>query len=550
MAPNLKDYAGLWVALTEQETVGGVGHSASDAFHAARIAWPKERLRILFVSEHAPHVSLPVWPIQPLQELAFEERLWLVGGAVRDLLLGLEPDDWDFTVTGDALRLARNVADHMDGDFYVLDAERGTGRAIATPPYRRQSVHLDFARIRGNSIEADLYARDFTINAIAMTIDGRMLDPTGGIKDLKRGRLSMVRRDALSNDPIRLLRAVRLSHQFDLTIAKKTQKTMGELAPAITSVAAERVQTELIKLLRAPDPDRALASLKDHELLPHLFPEVADLSSARWLDTRALLQTLDWLTMLLQERNTSLPSSRSEGRFNIQPWVGSDLRRFIGDLLSQWIDYLNEEINQGLSRDHLLRWAALFHAVHTDPHAVGSDREGREKRQPGSAAAVASRCRELRLPNDAVDLIKRVVANPLTLEELVRIGENRRTIYHYFQRTDEHGLAILWFTLAHSLAHTEPHLDRRQWRRVLGSVRTLLNAYFRYHDAVVAPVPLLDGYDLIQLGLEPGPQLGEALGWLVEAQAAGEIQDREQAVDAVTREFVHSVASGTDGETS
>ena len=543
MAPNLKDYAGLWVALTEQETVGGVGHSASGAFHAARIAWPKERLRILFVSEHAPHVSLPAWPIQPLQELAFEDTLWLVGGAVRDLLLGLEPDDWDFTVTGDALRLARNVANHMRGDFYVLDAERGTGRAIGTPPYRRQPVHLDFARIRGDSIEEDLYARDFTINAIAMTIDGRMLDPTGGIEDLKHGRLSMVRSDALSNDPIRLLRAVRLSHQFDLTIAKETKEAMDELAPAITSVAAERVQAELIKLFRAPDPDRALGSLKDHELLPHLFPEVADLSSARWLDTRALLQTLDWLTMLLRERNAPLPLSRSEGRSDIQPWVGSDLRRFIGDLLSQWIDYLNEEINQGLSRDHLLRWAALFHAVHTDPHTV-------EKRQSGSAAAVAFRCRQLRLPNDAVDLIKRVVANPLTLEDLVGMVESRRTIYHYFQRTDEHGLAILWFTLAHSLACTDPHLDRGQWHRVLGSVRTLLKAYFRYYDAVVAPVPLLDGYDLIQLGLEPGPQLGAALGWLVEAQAAGEVQDREQAVDAITRKFVHSAVPGTDGETS
>jgi tRNA nucleotidyltransferase/poly(A) polymerase len=547
MKSTLKDFAGLWVALTEQETVGGVGGTVSDAIHAARVAWPKERLRIVFISEYPPYLPLPAWPLNPLRALASDVELWLVGGAVRDLLLGKEPDDWDFTMPGNAVRFARKVADHMQGDFYVLDAERGSGRAIVNPPYGDRPIHLDFAQVRGTSIEEDLYARDFTINAIAMTVDGRIVDPTQGMEDLQGSRLAMVQQDALAHDPIRLLRAVRLSRQLCLSIEKQTADAIHQLAPAITSVAEERIQAELTKLLKVPEPDQALVALKAHDLLPHLFPEVANLTSDRWDHTLRVLRALSWLTRAMHRPLGDADHFPAKDTREIPSWVSEDLRTSVGDLLSEWIDYLDEEVNRGLSRDHLLRWAALFHAVGRSDSVGEADHE----RSDGArdVSAVASRCRELRLPNDALELITSVVGYTCTPEALVRLTDHRRSIYRYFQQTGKNGLAVLWFSLADALASSDLCPDRTNWLRVLSAIRRVFRAYFQRYEEVIAPDPLLGGRDLIRLGLEPGPQLGAALRWLVESQAAGEIRDRDQAVAEISHRYLSPPASfSVDGD--
>lgn len=534
----LKDYAGFWVALTEQNTVGGVGRTVSDAVHAARIAWPKERLRLALISVYPPYVPLPAWPLKPLRDLVADARLWLVGGAVRDLLLGREPDDWDFTVMGNAVRLARKVADHMQGNFYVLDAERGTGRAIITPPHVSHPVHLDFAQVRGASIEKDLYARDFTINAIAMTVDGQVFDPTDGIRDLKQGRLAVVRHDALTNDPIRLLRAIRLAYQFELSLEPWTADAIHRLASTITSVAGERIQTELTKLLKVPAADQALVALRERELLPHLLPEVADLTTGPWKCTLRVLQALSWLTSLLHQRSRDNQPPHTKQTSGVPDWVVEDIRHSVGDLLSPLINYLDEEINRGLSRDHLLRWAGLFHAIGQPSQAAAlrTDTECSDRERKGSI--VVSRCRALRLPNDASDLIKSVVSHQCTPADLIRIADSRRMIYRYFQETNGHGLAVIWFSLARSLAVFSLNPDRASWHRLLKAVRTLLSAYFRRYEAIIAPEPLLSGSDLIRLGLKPGPRLGAALRWLLESQASGKIRNRDHAITEISRRYL------------
>ncbi len=537
MESNLKDYAGFWVALTEQKTVGGVGRTISDAVHAARIAWPKEHLRIVLVSEYPPYVPLPAWPLKPLRTLTDGVPVWLVGGAVRDLLLDQEPDDWDFAVMGNAVRLARTVADYLQGDFYVLDAERGTGRAIVTPPYGNRPVHLDFAQIRGTSIDEDLHARDFTINAIAMTVKGRVFDPTGGIEDLKRGRLSTVRENALENDPLRLLRAIRLSYQFKLSLEVSTADAIHRLAPTIKSVAKERTQIEMTKLLKVPESSEAIAALKEYELLPYLVPEVAELATLQWVRTLTMLRALNWLTSALHQQPTEGRCFHSKRLSSLPSWVGKDLRHFVGDLSSQLINYLDEEVNSGLSRDHLLRWAALFHAVGQSSRSdTGTDDAYPDRDRQRSV--VVSRCRALRLPNDASDLISSVVSSQCASEDLVRVADSRRAVYRYFQRTNAHGLAVIWFSLARilTLSHLRP--ERASWLRVLQALRTLLCAYFHHYADIIAPEPLLSGRDLIQLGLEPGPRLGRVLRWLTESQASGEIRNRDQAIAEIDRRYL------------
>jgi tRNA nucleotidyltransferase/poly(A) polymerase len=128
---------------------------------------------------------LPEPVVNLLPHLSIEKPIWLVGGGVRDLLMNQSTADYDFVIDGEVVNFARQLADRMGGNYYDLDKVRGIGRVILeeTGGIRRT---LDFARMRGPDIEADLKARDFTINALAVNLENpeRLLDPTGGVKDL------------------------------------------------------------------------------------------------------------------------------------------------------------------------------------------------------------------------------------------------------------------------------------------------------------------------------------------------------------------------------
>jgi len=174
-------------------------------------------------SNFSPLVSLPSWPWQIVYRQAQERGsyVWLVGGAVRDLLRRRMPHDWDFAVDRDALRLARQVADVLGGAYFPLDADRETGRVIVQSKEGIPQV-LDFALLRGAGLAEDLRMRDFTINAMAVGNDGALIDVIGGYDDLLAGRIRATSERAFQDDPVRLLRALRLAAQFHFEVDYQT----------------------------------------------------------------------------------------------------------------------------------------------------------------------------------------------------------------------------------------------------------------------------------------------------------------------------------------
>src|SRR5512146_2934873 len=150
-------------------------------------------------------------------QAAGDLEVYLVGGALRDLLLKRACHDLDFAMPGDPRKLARQVANELRGDFFVLDDERNTVRVIYhTQPAER--IFLDFCGLRGSDIESDLRARDLTVNALALEIHHpeKLIDPTGGLKDLRAKTLRACSANAFHDDPVRVMRAVRqaLACQF------------------------------------------------------------------------------------------------------------------------------------------------------------------------------------------------------------------------------------------------------------------------------------------------------------------------------------------------
>jgi tRNA nucleotidyltransferase/poly(A) polymerase len=175
-------------------------------------------------------------------------RVYLVGGAVRDILLQRTGKDFDLACSFDTRIIARALADRQKGDFYLLDAKRNTSRVILHESNGRR-VFYDFARLQGSSIEDDLQTRDFTINAMALDLDApdALIDPQGGARDLKDRILRACSPNSFADDPVRVIRAVRYAIGLDLTITPETLMGLKAAVPLVNQISRERNRDELLK---------------------------------------------------------------------------------------------------------------------------------------------------------------------------------------------------------------------------------------------------------------------------------------------------------------
>ena len=193
------------------------------------------------------------WPVKPAW---LPEDTAVVGGAVRDALLGRlrERPDLDLVVEGDAVSLARRLAGQGGGSCVVLDAERSIARLVSG------GWTIDLAQRCGDSLEADLNRRDYSVNAIALPLSGGApVDPTGGIPDLAAGQLRAISEANLLEDPLRLLRGLRLACELDFAIEAHTRHWLEQHARQLAEVAGERVLAELERLAAAPSGSAGLA---------------------------------------------------------------------------------------------------------------------------------------------------------------------------------------------------------------------------------------------------------------------------------------------------
>ncbi len=483
--------------------------------------------------------SVPEWPWRIVQRLAEQRsaQVWLVGGAVRDLLLKRPVHDWDFAVDGDALALARTVADALGGAYYRLDAVRGTGRALLTTPDGAQIV-LDFARLRGHYLREDLLKRDFTINAMAIDTRDLLLDPTDGKSDLEAGCVRAVGDQAFRDDPLRLLRAVRVAGELGFVIDPDTLDWIRRDASLVAQPAPERVREELMRLIGLPLAGGSLELLDRLGLLPGVIPELALLKGLSqspphrldvWRHTLVTVDTLQGLLATLTGRafpvggHVDLPAVA---------WDSLDqaLGRFAGDLRA----HLSVIVSGGHDRAAVLKVGALLHDV-GKAETWERDADGGIHffdHGPAGARLATVRLRELRFARVAIERVDRMVFAHLRPAHLSRAQEvTRRAVYRYFRALGDVGVDVVVLSLADHLATWGPHLRDERWARRLEVAQTLLWHYFERYRESVAPPPLLTGRDLmVELGLSEGPDLGRLLEAIREAQAAGEVRTRQEAL--------------------
>jgi tRNA nucleotidyltransferase/poly(A) polymerase len=466
--------------------------------------------------------------------------LYLVGGAVRDSLLGRVSHDLDFALAGNAIRTARHVADSLKAAFYPLHGEFDAGRVILYEPGNRRYT-LDFTSLRGPDLESDLRGRDFTINAMAVDIyqPDKLLDPLNGIVDLRYGRIRACSPSALCDDPVRILRAVRQAAEFRFQIVPDTLQLIYESIPDLTRVSPERMRDELFRMLSSPQPAVAFRILDTLEILPYLTPELPVLKGVSqspphiydvWNHTLEVLNKLDALLEVLRPDYVSDPNVGYSRNLVLGLAV-----MHLGRYRQQIYDHLQLDMDPELSDKPILFLAALYHdAGKSSTYQI--DETGRIRfleHEFVGTQMVGERGRALHLSNREIKRLQTIIRYHMRPLLLCQTGQKptRRAIYRFFRDTGEAGVDICLLFLADLLAAYGHTLPQETWVHSLDIVRMLLDTWWEKHETRIAPHPLVSGHDMIEIfSLEPGVQIGKLLESVREAQAIGEITSRKEAL--------------------
>jgi len=462
--------------------------------------------------------------------------VYLIGGAVRDLILGKPAHDLDFGVDGNALAYARKLANALGGAYYPLDVEHETARVILeeTPGDR---LVLDFARLRGQTLEEDLRLRDFTFNAVALDIRSPdlLIDPLKGALDLRAKRLRACSGLTFQNDPNRVLRALRQAVSLGAKIEPETLAQLKAAVGLLAAVSVERQRDEVFRILAGRQPASVFRTMEMLGVLEIVFPELYALKGLAqtrphtqdvWNHT---LDVVSRLELLLEVLN---PSYNPDKAANLP--LGLAVVR-IGRYREQVGELLETAFTPDRKLRPLLFLSALFHdAGKLATRSVDGDGKIRFFGHDETGAELAfARAGKLRLSNQEADRLRAVVRYHMRPLLFTNASEepSRKAIYRFFRQTGEAGVDICLLSMADYLGTYGAELDQKDWRKHLDVIRSLLSAWWDSPHEVVSPPALLTGHDLIsQFGLKPGPVIGGLLEELREAQAVGEIQSREAAL--------------------
>ena len=446
-------------------------------------------------------------------------RLYLVGGALRDLILGRQKEnpDFDFCLKRRAIKFGATLAKHMRCGFVVLDEEHAACRLVKK--IGGKVYTFDFADFRAATLEKDLLHRDFSINSMALEfkdvfsgkdLSALIIDPYSARADLKRKVIRVTGKNYFKEDPLRILRAFSFSCMLGFTLDKETLRLAKKEKHLISGVSSERIREELFKIFDSSAAYTSLAMLDKLRILEIIFPEIKPMRGIgqgpyHHLDVwQHTLETLNQFELLLKAFKQDLEISR----------------------------YLSQELSSLRKRSSLLKLACILHDV-GKPKALRREKgkiifHGHERIGLGLARII---CRRLKLANDETRSLERIVLWHLRPGYLADNGRpTERAVFRYFRDTGSDALAVLLLSLADQRATKGPLTTALSRVRHEKTAKALIHRLLT-REKEKKPVPFLNGNDLMRkFKLPPGPLIGKILSGLDEAQAIGKVKNKAEAI--------------------
>ncbi|MCD4786267.1 MAG: HD domain-containing protein [Candidatus Eremiobacteraeota bacterium] len=464
-------------------------------------------------------------------------NIYLVGGSLRNLLLNVPINDWDFAVTSKVFEFSRKLADETNSHFVLLDKDFGIARVVP----RSREFYMDFALTRGD-IDNDLISRDFTINSLALNLkEDKLIDPAGGMGDLDKKIVRTLSRKCIIDDPLRILRAYRMKAKFRFEIEESTRKWILEEKEKIKSIAFERIRDEIFKIFTSHKSTGIIRQIYNDGILGILIPELIPLDGLKqsgfhkYDALQHSFHTLEEVEKLEDEDYSSLEKVIIQNKSEDVIARNNDSVLPLKDLLK---DYFSEISVHERYRMQVFKFATLLHDIgkiekekivsrghiyYPNHHTCGRDIWNK----------IANR---FKLSNKEKTFGAKVVEYHLapifiSKEKEKRAGDLRK--YKLFERTRESAPAVILISWADVEAGRGESLTNQMIERHHDLCISLMKSYF-VGDPIAKPPQFLDGKDVMEiLRLKSGKKIGNILSALNQASALGDVVDYDQACSFV-----------------
>ena len=444
-----------------------------------------------------------------------EANIYLIGGAIRDVLLGRESHDYDFVVEGNVRYCAKRIAKILNGFLYVLDDTRNTFRVIYSTGADVRKT-LDFAELQGGSIEEDLKKRDFTIDAIAVDISDtqKVYDPLNGIDDVKNKVVRACHKNAFIDDPIRIMRGIRIAQTLHFRIDKYTWQLMESSIACIKNVSSERIRDELFNML---DSEFAFAMLRLLDYLGlstvlYAYPFVdCTINNPPFVDIDLVLNTINKYLDLYNV----LIGGCHKGEANNLLFGMAVLE------LGRFKSFIRSHYDNALCQERSLRSLVVFSIIYlyTDLDCKPRDY-----------------LRYFRLSNKEIEMFSKILSSQKVLLDWSNSSEMPEDIdiFRYYQDSGAAGIDACLVFLASYLSKHNLRVSQEKWERLLILCKKLMEAWWEKRNTIVYPDKLVSGNDLKNvLNLESDKMIGKLLAEIKEAQVMGIVKTKTDALEHI-----------------
>ena len=452
---------------------------------------------------------------------------YLVGGAVRDGLLDRATRDIDVAVRGDAHRVGKGLADRLGGHFVSLDETLDIARVVLLAEGRRFDIDLTSFE---SSIGADLARRDFTIDAMALSLhdalsgEWKLIDPHGGRVDAQNRTVREVGSDVFRADPARMLRAVRLAASLKFSLDPETAAHIRRDATLVLSVSPERVREELLKTLAEEGARDSVRLLDDLGLLTRVIPEldaargVAQPKEHHWNVFDHMVESVGYAEQVM-------------GQGPADEMITRMLPRFEG-----MEEHFANEVTDGHTRRTLVKLTGLLHDI-AKPSTKTIEPSGRMRffgHADEGARIVGRLLRRLRFGRRGVRLATTMIRHHLRPRQMAQNGAlpTPRAVHRYFRDLGDAALDTLYLNMADFLAARGPELTEGEMAEQSRVIRHILDIGLQSKRGYQPVQRLIDGNDImVEFGLRPGPLVGTLLSAVAHAEATGRLNTREEAIE-------------------
>ena len=456
--------------------------------------------------------------------------LFLVGGFLRDALFGKSCKDVDFA-SSKASELSELVTRQTGSKAVLIDRKFGTVRLIPSvqPEGIGQQYLVDLSPLRGSSIFDDLYQRDFTINSLALNISvwrtdrgSSLLDPLGGIADLRAGRLRVCSQSSLADDPLRILRAYRLASAYGLSLAAQTRKSIFQARHLLNQVAVERIRDEMMFLLSAANSASILKKLNEDGILTLLLPECVEMGN---LQQKASQSQDPWQHSLLA--------------LEALEFFLTNMGDLFGDYAEEASAVLAQKLASQRTRQTLLKLGVLLHEL-GKPCRRSLGKKGvihLHPRQVAGSELIVSLCTRLRLSNKENKFVSELVREHMRPIHLFRFSRTPTAALARFFRL---GPQLFWPLLLLLASDYQASQEGISLGDELQPLRQRLCGWLDFYYQELKPrelePPIISGHDLMKyLHLSPGPLVGRLVNALGDLHWVGCIGTRQEALEHAAR---------------